>query len=305
VVGYLLRRILWLIPVLFFVTLITFLLMHQVPGGPFDTEASRSPQSVASLNAKYGLNKPVLEQFITYLGNLLHGDLGISFQFQNRPVTSIIGNGIRVTGVLGALAVLYAVVVGVTLGILAALRRNGPVDYVSLLFATGGASVPNFVLAIILVVILSVHFRLLPVLGWGDWKQAVLPVITLGSLPAAYIARITRASMLEVTQQDFVRTARAKGLRERVVVTRHIVKNALIPVLTLLGPISAGLVTGSFIIEQFFSIPGIGRSFVQAVFARDYGMIMGITLFYAFVVAFANLVVDILYGVVDPRIRYS
>jgi oligopeptide transport system permease protein len=192
-----------------------------------------------------------------------------------------------------------------SLGVLAALKRNGPADYLSLLFATAGAAVPSFVLAIILVVLFAVHWHLLPVIGWGDWKHAILPVVTLGSAPAAVIARITRASMLDVIQQDFIRTARAKGLQERVVVVRHIVKNAMIPVLTLLGPLCAALVTGSFIIEQFFAIPGIGRSFVGAVASRDYGMIMGVTLFYAFVVAFANLVVDLLYGVVDPRIRYS
>jgi ABC-type dipeptide/oligopeptide/nickel transport system permease component len=305
VAGYLIRRILWLIPVLFFVALITFLLMHLVPGGPFDQDVSRTPSTVINLNRKYGLDKPVWQQFITYLTNVLHGDLGISLQFQTRSVSSIISGGLKVSGILGLLAFVYAVTIGVALGIIAALRRNSLVDYFSLLFATLGASMPTFVLAIILVTILSVHWHIFPVLGWGDWKQAILPMVTLGSAPAAYIARITRASMLEVMQQDYVRTAWAKGLRERSVVVRHIVKNALIPVLTLLGPLSAGLVTGSFIIEQFFAIPGIGRSFVGAVFARDYGMIMGISLFYAFLVAFANLIVDILYGVVDPRIRLS
>lgn len=303
--GYVIRRIFWLVPVLFSVALITFLLMHKVPGGPFDQETSRSPQAAENLKRKYGLDDPLPEQFVKYLVNLVRGDLGISFQFQDRSVTSIIGQGLKVTAALGGLAFLYAVTIGITLGILAALKRNGPLDYGSLLFATLGASTPSFVLAIILVSVFAVQFHVLPVLGWGSWKQAILPMITLGSLPAAYIARITRASMLEVMQQDFIRTARAKGLRERVVVLRHIVKNALIPVLTLLGPLSAGLVTGSFIIEQFFAIPGVGRNFVSAVFARDYGMIMGVTLFYAFVVAVANLIVDILYGVVDPRIRFS
>ena len=196
-------------------------------------------------------------------------------------------------------------VVGVALGVFAALGRNGPADYAGVLFATLGAATPNFVLGIILVSIFAVQFKVLPVLGWGTWQQAILPTITLGSLPAAFIARVTRASMLDVTGQDFIRTARAKGLRQSAVVFRHIIKNALIPVLTLLGPLSANLVTGSFIVEQFYAIPGIGRNFVSAIFARDYGMIMGATLFYALVVAVANLIVDVLYGVVDPRIRYS
>jgi oligopeptide transport system permease protein len=303
--GYVLRRLLWMVPVLFSVSLVTFGLMHIVPGGPFDQEVSRSPQTVINLNRKYGLDKPLPQQFLKYLSNLVRGDLGISLQFQNRTVVETIRQGIRITGALGLLAFLYSVTLGVSLGVLAALKRNGPLDYVSLFFATAGASVPSFVFAIILVSIFAVHFHWLPVTGWGSWKQAILPTITLGSAPAAFIARITRASMLEVMQQDFIRTARAKGLQERVVVVRHIVKNALIPVLTLLGPLSAGLVTGSFIIEQFFAIPGVGRNYVQAVFARDYGMIMGTTLFYAFIVAFANLIVDLLYGVADPRIRYS
>jgi len=303
--GYILRRVLWLIPVLFCVSLITFVLMHLVPGGPFDQEFTRSPQAIVSLNLKYGLDKPVWQQFVKYIGNLLRGDLGVSFQFQNRPVTKVIVEGLRITALLGGLAFVYAVTIGLLLGTLAALRRNGPADYIGLFFATVGASVPSFVLAIILVLIFSVHFRWLAVTGWGGWKQAILPMITLGSAPAAFIARITRASMLDVIQQDFVRTARAKGLSGRTVVVRHVVKNALIPVLTLFGPFAAGLVTGSFIIEQVFAIPGIGRNFIGAVAARDYGMIMGITLFYAFLIAFANLVVDILYGVVDPRIRFS
>ena len=303
--GYILRRLLWMIPVLFCVALITFFLMHLVPGGPFDQAVQRSPQSVKSLNAKYGLDKPVSEQFVRYVTNLAHGDLGVSFQYQNRSVTSVIGGGLRATATLGLLALLYAASVGTVLGILAALGRNGPADYFGVFFATIGASVPNFVLGILLVIVVAVHFRLLPVLGWGSWKQAILPAITLGSTPAALIARFTRASMLDVIQQDYVRTARGKGLRERTIIVRHIFKNALIPILTLLGPLSAGLVTGSFIIEQFFAIPGIGRSFVTAVTARDYGLIMGTTLFYAFVVAMANLVVDLLYGVVDPRIRYG
>ena len=303
--GYIIRRLLWMIPVVFSVALITFVLMHQVPGGPFDQEVSRSPQVAENLNRKYGLDQPLWQQFGRYMINLLHGDLGISFQFQNRPVTDIIAQGVKVTATLGLFAFLFGVTLGITLGILAALNRNGPIDYASVLFATAGASMPSFVFAIILVTLLSVKLHWLPVTGWGSWKHMIMPVVALGLRESAFLARITRASMLDVLQQDFIRTARAKGLREFVVVFRHIIKNALIPVLTVLGPLSAGIVVGSFIIEQFFAIPGVGRSFVTAVFARDYGMIMGTTLFYAFVVAFANLIVDILYGVVDPRIRYS
>ncbi len=303
--GYAIRRILWIIPVLWFVATVTFFLMHFVPGGPFDDETTRSASTTRNLENKYGLDKPVLEQYGIFLKNLVQGDLGISFQFQDRPVTEVLGEGMGTTVVLGLLATAYAIIIGVVLGVLAALKQNGPVDYVSVGFATIGASVPNFVLGIFLVTIFSIKLGWLPVIGWGEPKQAILPMITLGSLSASYIARVTRASMVEVMRQDFIRTARSKGLSEQMVVYRHIIRNALIPVITLIGPIMATLVTGSFIVEQFFAIPGIGRAFVQAVFARDYGMIMGATLFYAAIVAFANLIVDLLYGVIDPRIRYS
>lgn len=300
---YLIRRVLWLLPVLFCVALITFVLMHQVPGGPFDQEVTRTPGVTENLNRQYGLDQPLWRQFLTYTGNLMRGDLGMSLQFTNRAVRDMIADGLPVSAVLGGLALVYAVTAGVSLGIVAALRRNGPLDHLSLLVATAGAATPNFVLAIILVTLFAVQAPWLPVLGWGAWQQAILPTITLGSAPAALIARLTRAAMLDVMDQDFIRTARAKGLRERSVLFRHIVKNALMPVLTVLGPITAQLVTGSFIIEQFFAIPGVGRNYVSAVFARDYGMIMGATLFFALVVAIANLVVDVLYGFVDPRVR--
>jgi oligopeptide transport system permease protein len=292
-------------PVLWFVATVTFFLMHFVPGGPFDAEVKHSAATQHNLEVKYGLDKPVMEQYWIFVKNAVRGDLGISFQFQNRSVTEVLGDGIGTTATLGVLATAYALLIGVTLGILAALNQNGIIDYISVIFATIGASVPSFVLGIFLVTIFSIKLGWTPVLGWGDAKQAILPVVTLGSLSASYIARVTRAAMIDVMRQDYVRTARAKGLNESAVVMRHIARNAVVPVITLVGPITAALVTGSFIIEQFFAIPGVGRAFVQAVFARDYGMIMGTTLFYAAVVAFANLAVDLLYGLADPRIRFG
>jgi oligopeptide transport system permease protein len=303
--GYALRRILWIVPVLWFVATVTFLLMHSVPGGPFDSDTTRNPALTRNLEDKYGLDEPLPTQYWRFMSHAIRGDLGISFQFQDRPVTEVLSDGIRTTATLGGLAAVYALVLGVVLGVLAALHQNRLADYVSVFFATLGASVPSFVLGIFLVTIFSLKLGWTPVLGWGSVSQGILPVITLGSLSAAYIARITRASMIEVMRQDYVRTAHAKGLAGRTVVTRHIARNAVIPVLTLAGPVVAGLVTGSFIVEQFFAIPGIGRAFVQAVFARDYGMIMGTTLFYAAIVAAANLVVDVLYGVFEPRIRFT
>jgi oligopeptide transport system permease protein len=299
------RRVLWLIPVLWFVATVTFALMHSVPGGPFDTEVTRTANATRNLENKYGLDEPVIQQYWLFLKNFARGDLGISFQFQDRPVTEVLGDGVRTSATLGILATAYALVIGMSLGTIAALKQNGLADYISVFFATLGASVPSFVLGIFLVTLFSIKLGWTPVLGWGDWKHAILPTVTLGSFSAAFIARIARASTIEVMRQDYVRTARAKGLHERAVIARHVARNSLIPVVTLAGPITAGLVTGSFIVEQFYAIPGIGRTFVQAVLARDYGLIMGTTLFYAAVVAFANLSVDLLYGVIDPRIRYK
>lgn len=314
---YLVRRVLWLGVVLFCVALITFGLMHAVPGGPWDREKTLAPAVMANLNRKYGLDKPVWRQFVDYLRNALRGDLGVSYTYQERPVSQIISNGFRVTASLGLLAVAFTLVVGLGLGILSAARPNSLLDYGGVFCTTLGASIPSFVLGVLAVIVFAVKLGWLPTGGWGlrldwppldDWmavQQAVLPTLTLGALPSAYLARVTRASMLEVLRQDYVRTAWAKGLAEQTVILRHVVRNALLPVLTLAGPIAVNLVTGSFIIETIFSIPGVGRLFVTAVFQRDYGLIMGTILFYAGIVAFANLLVDMLYVVVDPRIRYS
>ena len=311
-IGYIFRRLLWLAPVIFFAALVTFLLMHLVPGGPWDTKSRPiSPELREQLEAKYGLDEPLWRQFVTFSGNALQGDLGVSFQYQDRPVTEIIREGLEVSAVLGLFALTLALVVGVTLGVVAAVKQNSVIDYASVFLATGAASTPSFVLGILLILVFAVQLGWLPVFGWEkawwlfpNWKQAILPTITLGALPAAYIARITRASVLEVLQQDYVRTARAKGLQERLVLGRHVLKNALIPVLTVSGPIAATLLTGSFIVETVFAIPGLGKQFVSAVFQRDYGMVMGTTIFFAFVIAVANLLVDLTYAAVNPRIRY-
>ena len=302
---YTIRRFLWIIIVLFVVAFITFSLMHLVPGGPWDREKALAPQVVENLNIKYGLDKPFFEQFGNYLWGLLHGDLGSSYTYQDRSVTDIILQGLPKTATLGGVAFLLSLLIGIPLGMAAALRRNSIVDYISVFLSTIFASIPGFVLGILLIILFSVTLHLLPTGGWGSPKQIILPAIALAALPAAYIARITRASMLDVMRQDYIRTARAKGLQERVVLIRHTLRNALIPVITVAGPELAFLISGSFIIENLFSIPGIGRLFVQGVFNRDYGLIMGSILFYAFVVAMVNLAVDLLYGVIDPRIRYE
>lgn len=301
--GYAMRRCAGLAVVLWFIATLTFFLMHAVPGGPFDEEVIRTPGRAGNIEAAYGLDDPIVAQYLRFMGNLLQGDLGVSFQFQDRPVTAVIAEGFGPTATLGLLATAFALPVGIGLGVLAALYRRRLPDHASVVLATGMASMPSFVLGILLVTVFSLELGWTPVVGWGTPKQAILPALTLASASTAYIARITRASVLDVMDQDFVVTARAKGLATRTIAIRHILRNASIPVVTLAGPVTAGLVTGSFVVEHFYAIPGIGRAFVQAVFARDYGMIMGTTLFYAAVVAGANLAVDLTYFVIDPRMR--
>jgi len=302
---YIARRVVWLALVLVVVAFITFTLMHLVPGGPWDREKQLAPQIVENLNRKYGLDKPFFVQFGNFIWGVLRGDLGVSYMYQDRNVAQILAEGFPETATLGLSAFLIALLIGMPFGMAAALKQNSTVDYASVLFSTVFASIPGFVLGILLMIVFAVVLHWLPTGGWGSVRQVLMPAFALAALPAAYTARITRASMLEAMRQDYVRTARAKGLVERVVLLRHILRNALIPVVTIAGPELAFLISGSFIIESLFSIPGIGRLFVQGVFARDYGLIMGSILFYAFAVAVINLVVDILYAVIDPRIRYE
>ncbi|APV44563.1 oligopeptide transport system permease protein [Dehalogenimonas formicexedens] len=299
------RRLLWMLVVLFAVATITFILMHLVPGGPWDRAKALAPQVIENLNEKYGLDKPLIVQFGTYIWNALHGNLGVSYIFQDRGVTDIILGGLPVSAALGLTAFALAIIMGITLGVAAALKQNSWIDYFSVGYATIFASVPGFVLGIFLMYLLSIQLHWLPTGGWGGVNHVIMPAIALAALPGAYIARITRASMLDVIRQDYVRTARAKGLPERWVLIRHIGRNAMIPVVTVAGPELAALITGSFIIETLFSVPGIGRLFVAGVFQRDYGLIMGSILFYAFAVAIVNLAADVIYAAIDPRIRYD
>lgn len=304
--AYILRRLLVMVPLLWAIATITFFLMHAVPGGPFDNEKPLPPATVAALERKYDLDGSLGEQYLSYLGNLARGDLGLSFR-QNRPVSQVISDGFPSTFQLGVCAFSFALLIGVTLGVVSGVKQNGPMDYIGVFVATAGAAVPNFVLSVFLVLFFALRLGWFDVIGWefGNPRQMVLPVIGLGMYPAAFIARITRASMLEVLRQDYIRTARAKGVGEFTVVMHHAVRNAMVPVLTVLGPILAALITGSFVIEQYFAIPGIGRAFVEAVGVRDYGVIMGMTLLYATIIALLNLAVDVSYAIANPRIRYS
>ena len=304
-VRYIVGRFLWIIPVLFVVTVLTFALMHSVPGGPWAREKALPPQTVARLNAKFGLDDPVYVQYIRWAGNLLRGDLGPSFKFADRSVNEIVGDGIGTTMQLGLMAFVLSVLVGIPLGIFAALGHNRWPDYLSTGISMVGVAVPSFVLALLLVLFFAVTLRWFPTGGWKGPEYWVLPTIALAGFPIAVIARYTRASMLEVTRKDYIRTAQSKGLANQAVVSRHMIRNALIPVVTILGPTLAYLVTGSFIIESVFGIPGIGRYYITSISQKDYGVLMAMTILYAFAVAFLNLVVDVLYAYIDPRIRYS
>jgi oligopeptide transport system permease protein len=328
---YVIRRLLWLLPVLLIVGAVTFVLMHNAPGGPWDRDLSArqvDANTQKRLNEYYGLDKPLWRQFMAYMigdvdksgkfkCGLVCGNLGPSYRMRGLMVEDILfqppakmpfyesrfGYSVR----LGMLSLSMAIIIGIPVGVIAALKQNSPIDYVSLFVATLGISVPNFVIGIFLIIILASWLHLVSVIprSWADLRAWAIPAMVLGFGTLAYTARLTRASMLEVLRQDYVRTARAKGLAERIVVNRHMIKNALIPVVTILGPALAGLVTGSFIIETMFGFPGIGRAYVQALSQRDYSMIMGTTLLYVFLVSLANLSVDIVYVFIDPRIRLS
>jgi oligopeptide transport system permease protein len=311
---FIIRRILWMIPIVFFVILITFVLMHLAPGSPWDREGGRqlAQTVVNNLNIRYGLDKPVPQQFLIYVGNVIHFDFGLSYQYEGRTVRGLLLESWPYTATLGTLAFLLIVPTGVTLGVLAALRQNTRIDYITMGFATFAASFPNFVIGALMVVVFSVLLAkatgqtfFLPAADFGLDQHLILPVITLSLLPTAYIARLTRASTLDTIRQDFVRTAWAKGLSERLVVIRHVLKNSLIPVVTTLGPSFAFLVTGSVVVETVFNIPGIGRAFVIAVSSYDYPMILGSTILFSIVIAVVNLVVDVAYVFIDPRVRLT
>jgi oligopeptide transport system permease protein len=306
VLKYTIRRLLLVIPTLFFVALITFGLAKAAPGSPFDRNPDKPPKQevIDRWNRFYGLDKPVYEQFAMYVVNVAKLDFGLSVVRQ-RPVVEIIGQGFPVTAQLGLQALLLALAVALPLGVISALKQNTIIDYVSLFFATIGTTIPSFVMAIFFIYFFALGLKLFPITGWGTPQHMVMPTIILAMGAAAFLARITRASMLEAIRQDYVRTARSKGLREQVVVVSHVLKNALIPVATVVGPAAAGLITGSFIIETFFSVPGMGREYVRSILALDYPVIMGTTLLYAFFIIIANLSVDLVYGMLDPRIKVA
>jgi oligopeptide transport system permease protein len=295
--------------VIFVIATLTFLLLRFLPGGPFDAEKTLPPDIKANIEAKYGLNRPLAEQYLSYLGALARGNLGESYKYIGRPVASIIGETLPISFQLGIYSLLLAFFIGIPLGVFAASKHNSLLDNGLMIFAISGVALPSFIIGPLLVMIFSfgVPFSalhgLLPPALWESPVYYILPVLTLGLRPAAIIARMTRSSMLDVIQADFVRTAKAKGVTEQVVLYKHVLKNSLIPVLTISGPLVAGVLSGSFIIEIVFGIPGMGKHLVQSVSNRDYPLILGITLVFSAMLVVANLVVDLLYTIVDPRIK--
>ncbi len=313
---YTISRLLQATVTLFFIAFITFALMHAVPGGPFESLAGErgvSPEFVARQEAFYGLSDPIYKQFPLYIAHLARGDLGVSFVTQRgAPVTDILLDKMKPSLILGVMALTIVLVLAIPIGVFTAVRKNSRWDVAGLVGSTALAAVPSFVLALALLLVFAVWLDVFDVrLGrgfgdsWGSLKNGILPALALGAPATALLARLTRAQMLEVLEMDYVRTARAKGLNNRGVYVGHALRNALIPVLTLTGPIFADLITGSIIIERIFGVPGIGSLFVTSIFQRDYGIIMGTTLFFAAAIMLANLVVDLAYPFVDPRVKLN
>lgn len=305
--SYTLRRLLGAIPTLFLIITISFFIMRLTPGGPFDKERPVPPAIEKRLLAAYNLDKPLLEQYVIYLGDILQGDFGPSFTVQDFTVAELIAVNLPASIKLGGYALILSILLGIPLGSIAALRQNSWIDYSVMGVAMTGIAVPNFVIAPVLTLILGVYLGLLPVGSWGGGalRNMLLPTVALALPQVAFIARLMRGSMVEVLRSNYIRTARAKGLTERIVLARHAVKAALLPVVSYLGPAAAGLITGSVVIETIFGIPGIGRYFIKSALNRDYTLVMGVVITYGTAVILFNLLVDLVYGLLDPKVRYD
>ncbi len=299
-------RLLQAIPVLLVVITVTFMLVHAAPGGPFSADKAVPPEVLKALEAQYNLNQPLWQQYLGYLGDVVQGDLGPSYKYSGRSVNELIAAGLPITAELGFYAILFAVFFGVSAGVIASLRPNTASDYLPMSAAMLGICMPSFLLGPLLVLVFGIHLDWLPVSGWGDIPgDKLLPSFTLGAVYAAYIARLSRGGMLEILSQDYIRTARAKGLPGSVVVVKHALRGGLIPVVAFLGPAFAGLIGGSFVVETIFQIPGLGRFYVQAAFNRDYTMILGMTVFFASLIIVFNLLSDLLAIWLDPKLRHQ
>ena len=305
--AYISKRIAGVIPTLLIIVTISFFLIRMAPGGPFDSEREIPPEIAANLEAVYHLDEPLWKQFGYYLMNVAKGDFGPSFKYLDYDVTELIMQGFPVSLQLGLLAIILALVIGVSLGVIAALRQNGVIDYLVMTLAMTGITIPNFVMAPILILIFAVFLGWLPAGGWGDdgdWKHMILPVIALSLPQIATVARMTRASLIETMNAPYIRTAKAKGLSPMLILTRHASRATMLPILSWLGPATAAIITGSVVVEQIFGLPGIGRHFVNGALNRDYTLVMGVVIFYGALIILMNLLVDLLYAWLDPRIRY-
>lgn len=300
---YIVKRIMLAVVTIWAVATLTFFLMNMVPGGPFLSEKAISPQATAALEAKYGLDKPLFQRYVTYISDAMHGDFGDSLKQRGRTVMDIIITKFPVSARVGGISVLVSLLLGVPLGALAALKRGKFLDSLISVIATCGIAVPSFVICTVLMYVLGVNLNLLPTMGLTSWKHYIMPVMALSFYPTAYIMRLMRSSMLDVLGQDYMRTARAKGLSGIAILFKHALRNAILPVVTYVGPLLAYTVTGSFVVEKIFTIPGLGGEFIRAINGRDYTLIMGTTIFLATLIIIMNVVVDIVYKIVDPRIK--
>ncbi len=301
--AYIIKRIFNAVIVLWVVTTITFFLMHAIPGGPFTVEKSLPPIVQQSIEERYKLNDPLYKQYSDYLTNLIRGDLGPSFKYPGRSVNDIIKDGFPVSFQLGMEAVLIAIIIGIPAGIIAAINQGKWQDHAVNFFTTLGVAVPSFVVAALLIYVLSTKLHLLPSAMWEGWQYQIMPALALSGMPTSFIARLTRSSMLDVLGQDYIKTARAKGLSRFTVLFKHALPNSLIPVVTYAGPMTAGILTGSFVIENIFAIPGLGQYFVTSIYNRDYTVILGVTIFYSIIIIVLNMIVDLIYPFLDPRIK--
>lgn len=301
--GYIIKRIFNAFIVLWIVITITFFLMHAIPGGPFTAEKSLPPYVLHSIEERYKLNDPLYKQYGDYLCNLVQGDLGPSFKYPGRSVNDIIKDGFPVSFKLGIEAILIAIIIGIPAGILAGVKKDKWQDRAVNFFTTLGVAVPSFVVAALLIYVLSTKLHLLPAAMWNGWRYEIMPALALSGMSMSFIARLTRSSMLDILSQDYIKTARAKGLSWSKVLIKHALPNSLIPVVTYLGPMTASILTGSFVIETIFAIPGLGQYFVTSIYNRDYTVILGVTIFYSVIVIVLNMVVDLLYPLLDPRIK--
>ena len=306
-IKYIIKRLLAGVLSLFVLVTLTFFLMHMIPGGPFSPSEQRNvPEKILEqIQDKYGLNDPVPVQYARYLNNLLHGDMGTSFKKQDTTVNELIANGFPVSAKVGALGIVAALAAGIPLGIVAAVRRGKLADGVSMVFATIGVSVPSFVICVLMMYLFCEKWKIFPSYGLTSWKHYVLPVFCMAFSQIAYITRLMRSSMLETMRQDYIRTERAKGMPEYLVIGKYALKNSILPVVTYVGPLIATLLTGTFIIEKLFSIPGLGRYFVSTITDRDYSVTLGLTVFLGAMIILCNLVVDIMYAIIDPRVKIT